>query len=242
LGRLGAALVLAAAALAAAGCGTGGPAHGGDVARGKQLFLGQGRCSACHTLADAGAQGRIGPNLDNAFAADRAQGYEESGIQQVVLDQIRIPSCVDPNDPTRCMPANLVKGQDAADVSAYVAKCAAVKSCNVQAAAAPAGGGPAGGGGGAASIFQGQGCGSCHTFKAAGATGKIGPDLDNLVADARKAGKPLPAYTRESIVDPNAYVVPGYQKGVMPTTFGRALSKSQLDALVQYLLGSGKGS
>jgi mono/diheme cytochrome c family protein len=232
--------VVAAAAVAAAGCGTGGPRHGGDVARGKQLFLGQGRCSACHTLADAGAQGKIGPNLDNAFAADRAQGYEASGIQQVVLDQIRIPSCVDPNDPTRCMPANLVKGQDAADVSAYVAKCAAVKSCNVQAAAAPAGGGQAGGG--AASIFQSQGCGSCHTLKAAGSTGTIGPDLDKLAADARKAGKPLAAYTRESIVNPDAYIVPGYQKGVMPTTFGSKLSKSQLAALVQYLLGSGKGS
>jgi cytochrome c2 len=238
--RLAAALVVAAA-LAAAGCGTGGPAHGGDAARGKQLFLGQGRCSACHTLADAGAQGKIGPNLDNAFAADRAQGYEESGIQQVVLGQIRIPSCVDPNDPTRCMPADLVKGQDAVDVSAYVAMCAAVKSCNVQAAAAAPGGGQSAGGGGAG-IFQSQGCGSCHTFKAAGSTGTIGPDLDNLAGDARKAGKPLAVYTRESIVNPDAYIVPGYQKGVMPTTFGSKLSKSQLTALVQYLVGSGKGS
>jgi cytochrome c oxidase subunit II len=91
--------------------------------------------------------------------------------------------------------------------------------------------------------FQSQGCGSCHTLKAAGATGKIGPDLDNLVADARKAGKPLEAYVHESIVDPNAYVVPGYGQGVMPTTYGTGIPKADLDALVQYLVTSArKGS
>jgi sulfite dehydrogenase len=36
-----------------------------DVARGKQVFLSAG-CSGCHTLADAGASGTVGPNLDAA--------------------------------------------------------------------------------------------------------------------------------------------------------------------------------
>ena len=40
---------------------------------------------------------------------------------------------------------------------------------------------------------------------------------------------------------PDAYVEHGYRKGVMPQTFGKALSKTQLDALVQYLIQSGKG-
>jgi cytochrome c oxidase subunit 2 len=97
-----------------------------------------------------------------------------------------------------------------------------------------------GGQGGGAAVFQSAGCGSCHTLKAAGSTGKIGPDLDSLAAGARKAGKPLDAYTRESIVNPNAYIVPGFQKGVMPTTFGSSLSKSQLDSLVQYLVASAR--
>ena len=65
-------------------------------------------------------------------------------------------------------------------------------------------------------VFNAQGCGSCHTFKPAGSTGKVGPDLDNLAADAKKAGKPLADYVRESIVDPNAYIAPGFPKGVMP--------------------------
>lgn len=36
---------------------------GGNVAEGKKIFEGQG-CAGCHTLADAGAGGKVGPNLD----------------------------------------------------------------------------------------------------------------------------------------------------------------------------------
>jgi cytochrome c oxidase subunit 2 len=86
------------------------------------------------------------------------------------------------------------------------------------------------------SVFVNNGCNSCHTLKAAGATAKIGPDLDKLPQEAKGAGKPLEAFVRESIVDPNAYVAPGYPKNVMPQTFG-SLPKDQLDALVQYLAG-----
>jgi cytochrome c oxidase subunit II len=97
-----------------------------------------------------------------------------------------------------------------------------------------------GGGNSGAATFSANGCGSCHAFKPAKSTGTIGPDLDNLAADAQKAGKPLAAYVKESIVDPDAYIVPGYQKGVMPTTFGQSLSAPQVDALVAYLTGSNK--
>ena len=75
----------------------------------------------------------------------------------------------------------------------------------------------------------------------AGTTGKIGPDLDKQLApDAKKAGKPLDEFTRESIVDPNAFVAPGYPKGVMPTNFGKTLSKAQLETLVKYLAQQAK--
>ena len=39
---------------------------GGDPAAGKQVFLGAGGCGSCHTLADAGTSGTIGPNLDDS--------------------------------------------------------------------------------------------------------------------------------------------------------------------------------
>ena len=37
----------------------------GDAAAGKQVFESAG-CTACHTLADAGSTGTVGPNLDEA--------------------------------------------------------------------------------------------------------------------------------------------------------------------------------
>jgi len=111
------------AVLLAAGCGTGGVAAGHpDVANGKKLFTGAAQCSACHTLAAAGASGTIGPNLDSAFRADRQQGFSQNAIENVVLDQIRLGSgSVTGRTP---MPAGLVKGQDALDVAAYVASVA----------------------------------------------------------------------------------------------------------------------
>jgi cytochrome c oxidase subunit 2 len=90
-------------------------------------------------------------------------------------------------------------------------------------------------------VFVNNGCNSCHTLKAAGATAKVGPDLDKLSQAAKGAGKPLEAFVRESIVDPNAYVAPGYPKNVMPATFSQ-LPKTQLDALVQYLISSSKSA
>jgi cytochrome c oxidase subunit II len=88
------------------------------------------------------------------------------------------------------------------------------------------------------SVFNANGCSSCHTLSAANATGKVGPDLDNLVAYAKQAKQPLEAFIHESIVDPNAYIQPGFPKSVMPQTFGQSLTKSQLDALVAFLAES----
>jgi cytochrome c oxidase subunit II len=88
-------------------------------------------------------------------------------------------------------------------------------------------------------VFTANGCDSCHTFKPAGATAKIGPDLDKLQQEAQRAGQPLDQFIRQSIVDPNAYVEPGFPKNIMPGTFA-SLPKAQLDALVSYLSGAKK--
>jgi cytochrome c oxidase subunit 2 len=92
------------------------------------------------------------------------------------------------------------------------------------------------------SAFNDSGCGSCHTLSAASATGTIGPDLDKLVSYAKQAKQPLTPFVHDSIVDPDKYVQPGYQKGLMPTTFGQSLSKTELDALVGFLVQSAQKS
>jgi cytochrome c oxidase subunit 2 len=91
-----------------------------------------------------------------------------------------------------------------------------------------------------AAVFKNNGCGACHTLTAAAATGKVGPDLDKLAQWAAQAKQPLASFVKTSITDPNAYIQPGYPKNVMPPTFGSTLSAQQLDALVQYLISSGK--
>jgi cytochrome c1 len=98
-------------------------------------------------------------------------------------------------------------------------------------------GGSSSGGGNAqgASLFTSNGCGGCHTFQPAGSNGQQGPDLDNVASDAQKAGKPVDAYVKESIENPQAYVVPGYQP-IMPDFSG--LSADQVNALVAYITQS----
>jgi cytochrome c oxidase subunit 2 len=89
-----------------------------------------------------------------------------------------------------------------------------------------------------AAVFKNNPCSSCHTLKAASATGTVGPDLDKLPEYAQTAGQPLEQFIHESIVNPNAYVQKGYPKNVMPPFAN--LPKDQLDALVQYLIQSSK--
>jgi mono/diheme cytochrome c family protein len=85
-------------------------------------------------------------------------------------------------------------------------------------------------------LFSAQGCSACHTFKPAGATAKVGPDLDNVAADAQKANRgSVEQYVTESIKDPSAYVVPGYPNGVMPTF--SSLSDKQVADLVAFVTG-----
>jgi cytochrome c551/c552 len=82
-------------------------------------------------------------------------------------------------------------------------------------------------------LFLSNGCNGCHTFTPANSHGTIGPDLDKLPQYATQAKQPLDKFVRESIVAPNAYVQPGFPKGVMPSF--KQLSTSDVTALVQFL-------
>jgi cytochrome c oxidase subunit 2 len=89
-------------------------------------------------------------------------------------------------------------------------------------------------------VFQQSGCGGCHTLKSAGATGKVGPDLDNLAQYAAQAKRgTLEAFIKESIVNPAAYLQPGFPDA-MPHIYASQLSTEQLNQLVQYLAGANK--
>jgi cbb3-type cytochrome c oxidase subunit III len=197
-----AALAALAASSTLAGCGTGGLAPAGDASNGKKLFA--AKCAQCHTLADAGSQSAIGPNLDDAFAAIREQpedrSFNEGTIRQVVADQIKFS--VEP------MPQNLVTGEDADDVATYVASVAGVNGFTKPGAGASAAGGK--------SIFSAN-CASCHTLGAAGATGTVGPNLDDL--------KPSAARAKRQVTNGG---------GGMPAFKGQ-LTDAQIDAVAAYV-------
>ena len=90
-----------------ASAGPGGETLNAELTEGRKLFA--QRCATCHTLEDAGAVGRVGPDLDvlaptaalteNAIEEGRARG-------------------------TGQMPAQLFDGEDAKHVAEYIAEVA----------------------------------------------------------------------------------------------------------------------
>ena len=120
-------LALAATVIAAlSGCQIAD--DGEDLANGKVLFNEQ--CARCHSLARAGAQAAIGPNLDEAWQRAEQDGLARSTYQGIVQQQILYPNRFQQVDPGNgkllpLMPAKLVTGEDAKDVAAYVAYAAA---------------------------------------------------------------------------------------------------------------------
>jgi mono/diheme cytochrome c family protein len=86
-------------------------------------------------------------------------------------------------------------------------------------------------------VYDQNGCGGCHRFGPANSDGTTGPNLDQLEQHAQQANQgTVEEYTRESITDPNAYLVPGFPEGVMPPYDG--LEEKQLNDLVAFLTQS----
>jgi mono/diheme cytochrome c family protein len=83
------------------------PAVEGDPVAGKEVFLGAPACGGCHTLADAGATGAVGPNLDDT------QPSTELVVDRVTNGQGGMPSF-----------SSTLSEQQIADVAAYVSSVA----------------------------------------------------------------------------------------------------------------------
>jgi mono/diheme cytochrome c family protein len=217
----GLAALAALAAAVAGGCGTVGRVDeaAADMSRGKELFIngadGKQSCGSCHTLADAGTRGTIGPNLDEAFAYSRnekapGQGFDESTIRDVIRGQIAYPVEETPTGAPG-MPADLVTGSDADAVAAYVASVAGLP------VEGGGGGGQAGGSTDGKTIFTSAGCSGCHVLAAASSTGTVGPNLDE---------------TQPSLELAIDRVTNG--RGAMPSFSGQ-LTEEQIRAVAQFV-------
>ena len=92
-------------------------------------------------------------------------------------------------------------------------------------------------------VILNAGCGSCHVIGALGEARKVGPDLTNIgaVAGERIAGMTAADYLRQSILEPNAFIIPECPNGpcltnVMPQYYGERLSPEQVEMIVAFLL------
>jgi cytochrome c2 len=229
LRALSGAFLAALVVVVGSGCGTGGPAEGGDANQGKKLFQTTGQCGGCHTMKDAGSRGQIGPNLDEAFHQSRIEGYEESAIKNVVLDQIRFPTT------DSGMPADLVTGDDAVNVAAYVAKCAGADPKDEQdKLACPGIVAKAGGEG----LYSSLGCQGCHSIDGSASSG---PTFKGLFGStvALTNGQKVKAdeqYLLDSILDPDKLIVKGHQPGVMASAVPKgSVQQDQAQELVDYI-------
>ena len=83
------------------------PGLEGDPVAGKAVFLGASSCGGCHTLADAGTTGAVGPVLDES------QPSNELALDRVTNGQGGMPSF-----------SVTLTPQQIADVAAYVSSAA----------------------------------------------------------------------------------------------------------------------
>lgn len=115
-------------------------------------------------------------------------------------------------------------------------------------AAGPAAAGNAAANGGQLLTSAQPPCGTCHQLKAG--VDQPGPSLAGIAQRAQKHikdpaykgnAKDAKSYIRESIVNPNAYIVPGptYASGgksLMPANYGQTLKPGQIEQMVDYLM------
>lgn len=93
-------------------------------------------------------------------------------------------------------------------------------------------------------VYREQYCATCHSLDSADAASIFGPSHNQLATTAARrildntytgTAESAEAYIRESITDPRAYVVPGYENTNMRMPPFR-LSEDDLEDLVQMLL------
>jgi mono/diheme cytochrome c family protein len=173
-----AAAVLLAIGLLASGCeGSAATREATNAGGGKKLFT--QKCGSCHAMEDAGSNGELGPNLDDAFGYPRSQGFDESTFYQITLDQMRIPA---PPMPDFDDGKEKLSEEELQNIAHYVALCAGLGDEKRQDCTGPAEGPQA--------VFAAS-CGSCHTFAAAGTNGTTGPNLDESDTSLEEAIKQI---------------------------------------------------
>jgi len=219
------------------------------MAQGEILFLGAGGCTACHgtgtrapnLLTDHAGTGLIGVRCASRVAGEDCKGYlygsmvdpnafVVDGFDPIMPDLRRSLS----NDQIWAVVAYLesLGGEvtvSGADIMATGDGSSAGGDATTV-AAGPAAGGPATASADPIEIMNANACLGCHVFDGGGT--EMGPAFDGIGARVDAD------YIRQSILDPAAGAAEGFEalQMVMPATFGNALTASQLEIVVQFLV------
>jgi len=197
----------------------------GDPARGARLWQSK-RCSDCHSYAGRG--GEDAPALD--YMRGHMSAREIADMSGQIWDHL--PAML-PHFREEKIPVPTFTQGEMADLIAFLHSGEGAKAGTPPAHPGMTGMSGMGGQMGATrgkGVFLSAGCGACHTFAAAGTKATVGPNLD-----ATLQGKSA-AFVRESILDPNATIAPGYRSGVMPTSYRSQLTTRQIADLVSFLV------
>jgi mono/diheme cytochrome c family protein len=217
------------------------------VAIGEGIFNGAGGCTACHglgtrapnLLTSEGTAGPIGARCGSRKPGMSCKDYLFESITKPTAFVVAGYQPIMP-DMTRTLPAEQVWA-----VIAFLESQGGtvdVTADDVHSAMQAAGGSgaPAAGGGAAApatasldprQIINANGCLGCHSLHGQG--GAIAPHFDGV--GTRRTAESI----RAKILNPTGSITPGFEKmaGIMPQTFGQAMTASQLEALVTFLSG-----
>ncbi len=230
-----------------------------QVIAGKNVWH-KNNCTNCHTLLGEGAYyapdltkiaAQRGPEYIRAFMHDPSKFYDEQKVRRVMPKQhLSEPEITDliafldwiARIDTQGWPPRRILVSGAAIPGTNVGQGSAASRIDAPAASNdPVALGQA--------LFYATppGCSSCHSISPG--VNLVGPTLADIATraamrlkapDYRGQAKDVAAYLRESIVEPNAYVVPGPtfsadHRSIMPGNYGKELTPQQIDQLVAYL-------
>ena len=210
---------------------------------GEKIFNGAGGCTACHglgtrapnLLTDFGGQGPIGarcgkrkPGMDcKAYLYEslvKPAAYVVPGFEPIMPDMSRQLT------PDQIWSVIAYLQSQGGEIT--------VTGSDLQAASSGATGAAPNAAGPAMTatldpvqLYNEKGCVGCHQLDGKG--GAVGPSWDHV--GSRRSAESI----RRKILKPSSDTTKGYEKfaGMMPATFGQALTAAQLEALVTYLAG-----
>jgi mono/diheme cytochrome c family protein len=213
------------------------------VKAGEEIYKTKGTCEICHRI---GQQGTRAPDLAGvgARAAKRKPGMSAKAyiIESLISPTAYIVEGYPPIMPAVDKPPIGLNRSELWALTAFLESLGG--TVDVALNDIPASAGASAGGGGAAAevkipgdpkagegVFQGKGgCIACHKAGKIGAS-PVGPDLSQI------AKIQTPDYIMKKILDPKGMgTVAGFPPGVMPQTFGQALTAKEYTDVVAFLL------